>query len=70
MRKISEYTQAELDLMRAVCNFTRREEELFLLRSREYTLDECAEKMCIGRRTVDRISHRIATKITAARNEL
>lgn len=66
--QIWEYTDRELDHLRAVCNFTRAEEELFNYRSREYSLEDCAEFMNMSLSTVKRVSARMKDKIYRALN--
>lgn len=61
--KICDYTQTELDYLQVVCNFTDEENTLFLLRSKDIPLEECAERMNISVPTVKRISQRVNAKI-------
>lgn len=61
--KICDYTQTELDYLQVVCNFTDEENTLFLLRSKDIPLEECAERMNISVPTVKRISQRVKKKI-------
>lgn len=61
--KICDFTQTELDYLQVVCNFTEDENTLFLLRSKDIPLEECAERMNISVPTVKRISQRVNKKI-------
>ena len=61
--KICDFTQTELDYLQVVCNFTDEENTLFLLRSKDIPLEECAERMNISVPTVKRISQRVKKKI-------
>lgn len=62
--KICDFTQTELDYLQVVCNFTEDENTLFLLRSKDIPLEECAERMNISVPTVKRLSQRVNAKIS------
>lgn len=61
--RICDYTDLELRMLKSLCNFTPREEELFDLRSREYSIEDCAEMMHISPRTASRINKGVKRKI-------
>lgn len=61
--KICDYTQTELDYLQVVCNFTDEENTLFLLRSKDIPLEECAERMQTSVPTISRLHKRILSKI-------
>lgn len=61
--KLHEFTQPEIDYFIEKCNFTDLEKEFFLLRTKEYTLDQIAEKLPITRRSADNYSKRVKKKI-------
>lgn len=61
--KISDYTLPELDFLASQCNFTDDEAELFLLRAKDKTLEDCAERLNISVSTVKRLNKRVKTKI-------
>lgn len=59
--KIYDFTEPELQYFRTFCNFTPEEEELFTLRSRNISLEKCAEIM--HRDSIKNLSARINNKI-------
>ena len=61
--KVCNFTQSEIEVFLQRANFTPDEETLFLLRSKDYTLEESAEKMNISSKTAYRINKRIKQKI-------
>jgi len=61
--RIPDFTKPEIDYLLEYCNFTDRERELFLLRNREYSLEECAESMNLSVPTVSRTNKRMKSKI-------
>lgn len=61
--KVYEFTVPELEYFRAYCNFTRDERTLFDYRSRNISLEKCAELMNISVSTAKRISRNVNTKI-------
>lgn len=60
---ISEFTKEEIEKIRKSANFTDRELELYELRSRDISLEECAEIMNLSVRTVGRLSTKVYAKI-------
>lgn len=60
---ISDFTKKELDWIIARANFTKDQEQLFSLRSKGVTLEECAEIMNVSVSTAKRISAKVNTKI-------
>lgn len=61
--KIYEFTVPELELLRAYCNFTAEERQLFDMRSQNIPLEECAENMNVSVSTAKRISRKVNKKI-------
>lgn len=61
--KIYEFTVPELELLRAYCNFTAEERQLFDMRSQHIPLEECAENMNVSVSTAKRISRKVNKKI-------
>lgn len=61
--KIYEFTVPELELLRAYCNFTAEERQLFDMRSQNIPLEECAENMNVSVSTAKRISRKVNNKI-------
>ena len=61
--KICDFVQPEIDYFLAKCNFTSEEQELFLLRTKDIPLEQCAENMAISNSTVYRINKRVKNKI-------
>lgn len=67
--RVWDFTDRELDHLRAVCNFTRAERELFDYRSREYSLEDCADSMNMSLSTVKRVSAKMKAKILRVLND-
>lgn len=63
MLKIPDFTKRDIDYLLENCNFTKQEEQLFLLRNEEYSLESCAEIMNVSVSTVYRISKKMKKKI-------
>lgn len=64
-----ELIKREASYLLAECNFTERESKLFSLRSKEYTLEKCAELMDVSVSTVSRIHKGMKSKIYRVQNE-
>lgn len=60
---IPDFNAEKREYFRQECNFTPREEQLFDLRNKEYTLEECAPLMHCSESTINRISKRMLRKI-------
>lgn len=63
MLKIPDFTKRDINYLLENCNFTKQEEQLFLLRNEEYSLESCAEMMNVSISTVYRISKKMKKKI-------
>jgi len=61
--KVCDFTQREIEVFLQRANFTPDEETLFLLRSKDYTLEQASEKMNVSSKTAYRINKRIKQKI-------
>ena len=61
--KIHDFTVPELNYFREYCNFTEEERMLFDYRSKNITLETCAEIMNVSVSTAKRISRKINNKI-------
>ena len=61
--KVCDFTQTEIEVFLQRANFTPDEETLFLLRSKDYTLEQAAEEMNVSSKTAYRINKRIMQKI-------
>ena len=61
--KISEFVTSEVDYLLTECNFTEDEQALFLMRTKDIPLEECAERMNVSVSTIKRANKRIKTKI-------
>lgn len=61
--KVYDFTKKEIDLFLEECNFTEQERELFLLRSKYYTLEQAAEIMNVSSKTAYRINRKVKKKI-------
>lgn len=61
--KISEFVKADIKHILAESNFTKEEEELFLLRTKDVPLEECADIMNVSNSTIYRINRKIKNKI-------
>lgn len=60
---LSDFTRPEIRHLLAECNFTEEQEKLFLLRCKNVSLEECAEKMDMSVATVSRINKKVKDKI-------
>lgn len=60
---ISDFTTDEINILLSRCNFTPIEKELFLLRSKGYTLDTISEKLIISRDWAGKLSQKVNKKI-------
>lgn len=63
MLKIPDFTKPEIEYIKEQANFTTQEAELFLLRNKEHSLEECAELMNVSVSTIYRISKKMKKKI-------
>lgn len=63
MLKIPDFTKQEIDYLIENCNFTKQEMQLFLLRNKEYSFENCAEFMNVSDSTVYRINRKMKDKI-------
>lgn len=63
MLKIPDFTKRDINYLLENCNFTKQEEQLFLLRNDEHSLENCAETMNVSVSTVYRISKKMKKKI-------
>lgn len=61
--KMCDFTQKEIDVFLQKANLTPDEETLFLLRTKDFTLEEISEKMNISSKTAYRINRKIKQKI-------
>ena len=61
--KICDFVASELNYIRSNANFTKDEEELFLLRAKDVTFEKCAEIMNISMSTAYRINRKIHIKM-------
>lgn len=61
--KVSDFTKRQLYHLQAFCNFTPVEEQLFILRSKNTTLEDCAEHMNMSVQNVYRINKKMKSKI-------
>ena len=61
--KISDFVKVEIEHILAESNFTKEEEELFLLRTKDVPLEQCAELLNVSVSTVKRVNKRIKLKI-------
>ena len=61
--KVSEFTKRELYHLQAFCNFTPVEEQLFILRSKSTTFEDCAERMNMSVQNVYKINKKLMSKI-------
>lgn len=60
----------EIRYLLAECNFTKEEETLFLLRSKDVPLETCAENMNVSTKTIDRLHRKVKDKIGRIINEV
>lgn len=68
--KVCDFTQTEIEVFLQRANFTPDEETLFLLRSKNYTLEQIAEKMNVCSKTAYRINKKIKRKIFKVCSEI
>lgn len=61
--KICDFTLPEIEYLVQQGNFTEDEKELFLLRTKDVSLEACAEIMNVSTSTVNRINKKIKSKI-------
>lgn len=61
--KISDFVKSEIEHILEECNFTNDEKDLFLLRTKDVSLEQCAEIMNVSVSTVKRANKRIKLKI-------
>ena len=60
---IADFTKAEKERLQYECDFSNDEQELFDLRGKGLSLEECAERMYVSVKTAGRINKRINSKI-------
>lgn len=60
---IPDFTQEELSYIIETANFTEQQKHLFILRNKEYTMEQCAEIMNVSDSTVYRIQKKMLVKI-------
>lgn len=63
MLKVPDFTKPEIEYIKEQANFTTQEAQLFLLRNKEHSLEECAEIMNVSVSTIYRISKKMKKKI-------
>lgn len=61
--RIPDFVKSEIDYIKDNANMTKREEELFSYRNKEYSLEQCAEMMNCSISTVYRINKSMKKKI-------
>jgi DNA-directed RNA polymerase specialized sigma24 family protein len=61
--QIRDFTQTEADYLETVCNFTPEESELFRLRLRDLSLEDCADRLNRSIDSVKQLSRRVNAKI-------
>lgn len=61
--RICDFTTRELYMLRRTCNFTPDELTLFNLRSKDMSLEQCAEEMNCCVETAHRISKKVLDKV-------
>lgn len=61
--KVCDFTQTEIEVFLQRANFTPDEETLFLLRSKNYTLEQAAEEMNVSSKTAYRLNKKVKQKI-------
>lgn len=61
--RIYDFTKRELEMFLQRANFTPNEETLFLLRSKNYTLEQAAEEMNVSSKTAYRLNKKVKQKI-------
>lgn len=62
------FTKEEKERIKELCDFTPTEEQLFDLRKKEKTIEECAEIMHVSTKTAGRINARMQKKILKVTN--
>lgn len=60
----------EIRYLLAECNFTKEEETLFLMRSKNIPLEICAENMNVSIKTIERLHKKVKDKIGRIANEV
>lgn len=68
--RMCDFTRFEIEVFLLMANFTPDEEALFLLRSKDYTLEQAAEEMNVSSKTAYRINKRIKQKIVRVCTEM
>lgn len=63
MLRIPDFVKSEIDFIKENANMTPREEQLFSLRNKEYSLEERAEYMNCSISTVNRVNKSMKKKI-------
>lgn len=63
MLRIPDFTKKEIEYIKERANFTKQENELFDLRNKENSLEQCAEIMNVSCSTIDRLNKRMKAKI-------
>lgn len=61
--KVTDFIKPEIDYIKANANLTEREDMLFTLRNKEYSIEECAEKMNCSVSTINRLNKSMKKKI-------
>ena len=61
--RITDFVKSEIDFIKENANMTPREEQLFSLRNKEYSLEECAEYMNCSISMVNRVNKSMKKKI-------
>lgn len=61
--RIPDFIKSEIEYIKENANMTAREEQLFELRNKENSLEECAERMNCSVSTVYRINKSMKKKI-------
>lgn len=60
---ISDYTRKEINYLLEECNFTESQKIFFLMRSKDVSIEQCAEQMNISVSCANNISKKIKDKI-------
>lgn len=68
--RMCDFTRSEIEVFLLMANFAPDEEALFLLRSKDYTLEQAAEEMNVSSKTAYRINKRIKQKIIRVCTEM
>lgn len=61
--RIPDFVKPEIDRIKANANMTPREEQLFDLRNKEVSLEECADIMNCSLSTINRVNKAMKRKI-------